>query len=423
MAFALEQAIDEAALRLKATRFNCASAGIPIRTGSVSMTGRPGLETWRDRPAERGAATAAASASPRAIGSISGSWARRSSSRSRAAASSPASRRRTSAPGPAASSPTRSRASSGSSRTRSRCASAIRHCRRDRDQAEAASPPRSFPPLYPRGRQTQGRRRPRRPDESRRRDRTRRGANSSPPRPISKSRRSAPRTTPDHLRQQLAPEGRRDDRLDLRLHDAPLFHVAIGAGAPSSVQVVEVEVDTLLGHVRVLRAHTRRRRRQARFAGAGAQPGRGRDRPGVGLRSLRGARGRSPTGDVLTTSLDDYRMPGIGDIPPIDVHFDEGGFDHVLGGSVGIGEVATVPTAAAISNAIRNATGVRPPDPAPARPAAWSYQAEDRRMTAAAHIAPTTQRPNFAPPAPISRSGAAAASRAGRLSTSFRRRT
>ena len=41
-------------------------------------------------------------------------------------------------------------------------------------------------------------------------------------------------------------------------------------------------------------------------------------------------------------------------------YFDEGGFDHVLGGSVGIGEVATVPTAAAVSNAIRNAIGVRP---------------------------------------------------------------
>ena len=53
-------------------------------------------------------------------------------------------------------------------------------------------------------------------------------------------------------------------------------------------------------------------------------------------------------------------MPGIADIPPIDLHFDEGGFDHVQGGSVGIGEVATVPTSAAIANAIRNAIGVRP---------------------------------------------------------------
>jgi hypothetical protein len=34
------------------------------------------------------------------------------------------------------------------------------------------------------------------------------------------------------------------------------------------------------------------------------------------------------------------------------VHFDEAGFDHVLGGSVGIGEVATVPTSPAVANAI-----------------------------------------------------------------------
>jgi xanthine dehydrogenase YagR molybdenum-binding subunit len=39
----------------------------------------------------------------------------------------------------------------------------------------------------------------------------------------------------------------------------------------------------------------------------------------------------------------------------------------VLGGSVGIGEVATVPTAAAIANAVRNAIQVRPPE-IPIRP-------------------------------------------------------
>jgi CO/xanthine dehydrogenase Mo-binding subunit len=57
--------------------------------------------------------------------------------------------------------------------------------------------------------------------------------------------------------------------------------------------------------------------------------------------------------------MEDYRIPGISDTPPIDVHFDEGGFDHVLGGSVGIGEVATVPTSPAIANAICNAIGIR----------------------------------------------------------------
>ena len=65
--------------------------------------------------------------------------------------------------------------------------------------------------------------------------------------------------------------------------------------------------------------------------------------------------------------MEDYRIPGIGDTPLIDVHFDEGGFDHVAGGSVGIGEVATVPTSPAIANAVRDAIGVRPTE-IPIRP-------------------------------------------------------
>jgi xanthine dehydrogenase YagR molybdenum-binding subunit len=136
--------------------------------------------------------------------------------------------------------------------------------------------------------------------------------------------------------------------------------LAIGAGAPSSVQVVEVEVDTLLGRVRVLRAHS------GVAVGKLAAPTLARNQAagaiiqGLGYALYEGREIDRTTGDVLTTNLDDYRMPGIGDIPPIDVVFDEGGFDHVHGGSVGIGEVATVPTAAAIANAIRDAIGVRP---------------------------------------------------------------
>ena len=137
-------------------------------------------------------------------------------------------------------------------------------------------------------------------------------------------------------------------------------HVAVGAGAPSSVQVVEVEVDTALGHVRVVSAHS------GVAVGKLAAPALARSQAagaivqGLGYALYEGREVDSATGDVLTTSLDDYRMPGIADIPPIDLHFDEGGFDHVQGRSVGIGEVATVPTSAAIANAIYNAIGVRP---------------------------------------------------------------
>jgi xanthine dehydrogenase YagR molybdenum-binding subunit len=136
-------------------------------------------------------------------------------------------------------------------------------------------------------------------------------------------------------------------------------NLAIGAGVPSSVQVIEVEVDTWLGHVRVLNVHT------GIAVGKIAAPALARSQAtgsviqGLGY-ALYEAREVDPrTGDILTGGMEDYRIPGIADTPPIDVHFDEDGFDHVPGGSVGIGEVATVPTSAALANAVCNATGLR----------------------------------------------------------------
>jgi xanthine dehydrogenase YagR molybdenum-binding subunit len=136
-------------------------------------------------------------------------------------------------------------------------------------------------------------------------------------------------------------------------------NIAVGAGVPSSVQVIEVEVDTWLGHVRVLNVHT------GIAVGRIAAPALARSQAagsviqGLGY-ALYEAREVDPrSGEVLSSGMDDYRIPGIADTPAIDVHFDEGGFEHVLGASVGIGEVATVPTSPALANAIRNATGVR----------------------------------------------------------------
>jgi xanthine dehydrogenase YagR molybdenum-binding subunit len=144
-------------------------------------------------------------------------------------------------------------------------------------------------------------------------------------------------------------------------------HVAIGAGAPSSVQVAEVEVDTLLGHVRVLKVHTGIAVGKLAAPVLAYSQASGAIIQGVGYALYEGREVDLETGDILTTGLEDYRLPGIADTPIIDLHFDEDGFEHVLGGSVGIGEVATVPTAAAIANAIRNATGVRPKE-IPIRP-------------------------------------------------------
>jgi xanthine dehydrogenase YagR molybdenum-binding subunit len=133
----------------------------------------------------------------------------------------------------------------------------------------------------------------------------------------------------------------------------------VGAGVPSSVQVVEVEVDTWLGKVRVLNAHV------GLAIGRLAAPVLARSQAagaliqGIGY-ALYETRETDPvTGHVLSAGMEDYRIPGIADMPWLDVHFDEAGFDHVPGGSVGIGEVATVPTSPALANAIHNAIGVR----------------------------------------------------------------
>jgi xanthine dehydrogenase YagR molybdenum-binding subunit len=136
-------------------------------------------------------------------------------------------------------------------------------------------------------------------------------------------------------------------------------NLAIGAGVPSSVQVIEVEVDTWLGHVRVVNVHT------GVAVGKIAAPALARSQAagsviqGVGYALYEAREIDFRTGDTLSGGMEDYRIPGIADTPVIDVHFDEAGFDHVLGGSVGIGEVATVPTSPAIANAVCNAIGIR----------------------------------------------------------------
>jgi xanthine dehydrogenase YagR molybdenum-binding subunit len=136
-------------------------------------------------------------------------------------------------------------------------------------------------------------------------------------------------------------------------------HMVVGAGVPSSVQVIEIEVDTWLGKVRVVNAHV------GLAIGKVAAPALARSQAagaliqGIGY-ALYEARETDPiTGHVLTAGMEDYRIPGIADMPRLDVHFDEAGFDHVPGGSVGIGEVATVPTSPAVANAIHNAIGIR----------------------------------------------------------------
>jgi len=64
------------------------------------------------------------------------------------------------------------------------------------------------------------------------------------------------------------------------------------------------------------------------------------------------------TGATLTQTLDSYKLPTIADVPEIVCEFVDKPDEHLTNlGSKGLGEPPIIPTAAAIANAIRDATG------------------------------------------------------------------
>jgi xanthine dehydrogenase YagR molybdenum-binding subunit len=124
------------------------------------------------------------------------------------------------------------------------------------------------------------------------------------------------------------------------------------------VQVVEVAVDIETGEVRVERvAAAHDVGRIVNPLGARSQV-EGGIIQGVG-HTLSEQRLHDPeTGQILTTSLDAYRMPTIADVPEIVCEFVDKPDEHLTNlGSKGIGEPPIIPLAAAVANAIRDATG------------------------------------------------------------------
>jgi CO/xanthine dehydrogenase Mo-binding subunit/CO/xanthine dehydrogenase FAD-binding subunit len=136
--------------------------------------------------------------------------------------------------------------------------------------------------------------------------------------------------------------------------------VATGKRLACGVQVVEVEVDTLLGRVRVTRSWT------GIACGRIVSPQLARSQvcggvvQGIGYALYEERRIDENSGRVVTANLEDYRIPGIADIPALDVHFDEEGFEDVIGEGIGMSELCTVPVSAAVGNAIFAATGWAP---------------------------------------------------------------
>jgi xanthine dehydrogenase YagR molybdenum-binding subunit len=136
--------------------------------------------------------------------------------------------------------------------------------------------------------------------------------------------------------------------------------IKAGRGAPGAVHIAEVEVDTWLGHVRVLNVYAGLAVGRPQVPALAHSQAEGSIIQGIGYALYEGRQVDAASGAVLTAGLEDYRIPGIADAPQMHIHFEEGGFEHVPGGGVGIGEVSTLPVAAAVANAVHNATGRRP---------------------------------------------------------------
>jgi xanthine dehydrogenase YagR molybdenum-binding subunit len=124
------------------------------------------------------------------------------------------------------------------------------------------------------------------------------------------------------------------------------------------VQVAEVAVDVETGEVRVERiAAIHDVGRVINPLGARSQI-EGGIIQGLG-HTLTETRLLDPgTGNVLTQTLDAYRLPTIADVPELHTELVDVPDEHLTNlGSKGLGEPPIIPTAAAIANAIRDATG------------------------------------------------------------------
>ena len=133
---------------------------------------------------------------------------------------------------------------------------------------------------------------------------------------------------------------------------------------PFAAQFCEVEVDTRIGEVRVLR-----------FLGA-HDSGRVLNRltfdnqvfggiaMGVGLAMTEERVLDRRTGKMVNISLHDYKVPTMMDVAPahecLPIDIPDTEFNTT--GTKGLGEPATIPTAAAVANALAHATGVRVTD-------------------------------------------------------------
>jgi len=141
--------------------------------------------------------------------------------------------------------------------------------------------------------------------------------------------------------------------------DPPSTAVEGGSGRPYGAfafgaQFAVVEADTALGTVRVLSVQA------AHDVGRAVNPQQVEGQVQGGIAQGIGLALMEEYLPGRTENLHDYLIPTVGDMPEIVVHLIEDPQPDGPFGAKGVGEPALIPTAPAILNAIRHATGVRP---------------------------------------------------------------
>lgn len=147
----------------------------------------------------------------------------------------------------------------------------------------------------------------------------------------------------------------------------PISGLAVGRYLSAGAQVSEVEVDTRLGRVRVLRSICGFNVGTIYSPVLARSQAEGGLVQGIGLALYEDRVLDRRHGTLLSGGLEDYRVCGIADVGEVEIAFIPGGFENVRGGGVGLGELCTMTPVATIANAVAHATGWRP-DRLPLRP-------------------------------------------------------
>ncbi len=133
-----------------------------------------------------------------------------------------------------------------------------------------------------------------------------------------------------------------------------------GKRSAAAVQVSRVRVDTWLGRVQVLDVWGGFAVGKIHSPVIAESQAAGGILQGLGYTLHEERRLDAKTGALLTGNLEEYHLPGIAEVPNIEIHFDNVPMEGLLAEGIGLSEATTCGGAASIANAVYRATGWRP---------------------------------------------------------------